>query len=335
MLIVCGAPAIRLPTRCEATAGVHFVYRIVFLAIAVLGIPMQRPLVAQSPDAMPQISGLPTYQSFQGFDSPPPLDAWPQESRPSDVWTHQLLPDGLIYDNYLAGTKESRFALHLFNIPNDSSFFDGILGTRIAIWRYGTTDPYRPEGWELDVEGSGQVRLDMPEDRDVRSVDFRAGIPITYGSGPHRVKFGYYHLSSHVGDEYLLKNPGFNRLNYSRDVLVLGYSYYVTERVRAYAEVGWSFYCDVSEPWEFQFGVDYAPSGYTGLRGAPFCAINVHLRQEVNFGGGLTLEAGWAWRGEDHNMLRTGLFYYNGESNQFSFFDKFEEQIGWGLWYDF
>ncbi|MBI2478083.1 MAG: DUF1207 domain-containing protein [Planctomycetia bacterium] len=284
--------------------------RIAFLVIAVLGVLPLNSLQAQSPEAMPQITELPTYQSFQGFDTPPPLDAWPQESRLSDAWTHQLLPDGLIFDNYLAGTKESRLALHLFNIPDDSSFFDGILGARIGIWRYGTTDPYRPEGWQLDVEGSGQVRLDMPEDRDVRSVDFRAGVPITYGVGRHRVKFGYYHLSSHVGDEYLLKNPSFNRLNYSRDVLVLGYSYYMTE-------------------------LDYAPCGYTGLRGAPFCALNAQLREEVNFGGGLTLEAGWAWRGADHNMLRTGLYYYNGESNQFSFFDKFEEQIGWGLWYDF
>ena len=33
-------------------------------------------------------------------------------------------------------------------------------------------------------------------------------------------------------------------------------------------------------------------------------------------------------------MLRTGLFYYNGESNQFSFFDEHEEQIGFGVWYD-
>jgi hypothetical protein len=175
----------------------------------------------------------------------------------------------------------------------------------------------------------------MPEDRDVRSVDFRAGVPITYGVGRHRVKFGYYHLSSHVGDEYLIKNPGFIRSNYSRDALVLGYSYYVTERVRVYAEADWAFYLDVCDPWAFQFGADYAPCGATGLRGAPFCAMNVHLRQEVNYSGGLSLEAGWAWRGTDSNMLRTGLFYYNGESNQFSFFDEHEEQIGWGLWYDF
>jgi len=39
------------------------------------------------------------------------------------------------------------------------------------------------------------------------ATDFRFGVPLTYGEGPWRTKFGFYHLSSHVGDEYLLKNP--------------------------------------------------------------------------------------------------------------------------------
>lgn len=310
-------------------------YRIAFLAIAAIGIVPVSSLEAQSRSPMSQIVELPTYQSPEGFSTPPTFEGWPEEPRASDTWSHQLLPNGLIFENYLAGPKESRMALHLVDSRGDSKFFDGILGARVGIWRYGTTDPFRPEGWQLDVEGSGQVRLDMPESRDVRSADFRAGVPITYGVGPHRVKFGYYHLSSHVGDEYLLKNPGFNRLNYSRDALVLGYSYYVTQRLRVYAEAGWAFYSDVSLPWEFQFGVDFAPCCETGLRGAPFWAVNAHLREEVNFGGGLTFEAGWAWRGGSAKMLRTGLFYYNGESNQFAFFDEHEEQIGFGLWYDF
>lgn len=309
--------------------------RIAAFAIVLLGLTPLVSLRAQSVDPMSRIAQLPTYESFEGYQTPPPLESWPTEPQPSDAWSHQLLPDGLIFDNYLAGTKESRLALHLVDSRGDSKLFDGILGARIGIWRYGSTDVFRPEGWQLDVEGSGQVRLDMPEDRDVRSVDFRAGVPITYGVGKHRVKFGYYHLSSHVGDEYLLKNFGFNRQNYSRDVLILGYSYYITQQLRAYAEAGWAFYSDISLPWEFQFGLDYAPCGPTGLRGAPFWAMNVQLREEVNFGGAFTFEAGWAWRGDDANMLRTGLFYFNGESNQYSFWDEHEEQIGFGLWYDF
>ena len=33
--------------------------------------------------------------------------------------------------------------------------------------------------------------------------------------------------------------------------------------------------------------------------------------------------------------LRTGLYYYDGKSSQFSFYNRYERQAGWGLWYDY
>jgi len=259
-----------------------------------------------------------------------------RSSFPHELWTWQLLPQGLIYRSYLGGTKEPRLAAHILNVRDQGGVFEGTLGTRVGLLRYGSLDPFWPDGWQIDAEGAAHIRMDLPDQVEVQAVDFRAGLPITYARGRYHTKFAYYHLSSHLGDEFLLKNPGFERLNYSRDVLVLGHSVYLqSNKLRLYAEAGWAFYGDVSEPWEIQFGIDYAPPGPTGAHGAPFWAINGHLREDVNFGGGLTVEAGWAWRGSRQSaMLRTGLLYYNGESNQFSFFDEHEEQIGFGLWYD-
>jgi hypothetical protein len=92
----------------------------------------------------------------------------------------------------------------------------------------------------------------------------------------------------------------------------------------------------VAEPWEVQFGVDYAPAYVTGLRGAPFFAVNGHLREEVNWGGNFTVQVGWAWRSDESaRLLRVGLHYFNGESSQYSFFDHFEQIIGAGAWYDY
>ena len=75
--------------------------------------------------------------------------------------------------------------------------------------------------------------------------------------------------------------------------------------------------------------------GPTGLAGSPFLAANVHLREEVDFGGDLTVQAGWLWRGTSGQTLRFGAHYLNGKSSQYQNFDQFEEQIGAGLWYDF
>ena len=125
-------------------------------------------------------------------------------------------------------------------------------------------------------------------------------------------------------------------MNFARDVRILGHAIYLSTRTRAYVEAGWAFYSDISEPWEFQFGLDHAPVAATGPRGAPFWALNGHLRQELDFSGSFTAQAGWAWRSDVSSPLfRAGLHYYNGKSNHFSFYNEHEQQIGMAVWYDF
>ena len=149
-------------------------------------------------------------------------------------------------------------------------------------------------------------------------------------------KFGYYHLSSHIGDEYLLKYPDFPRINYVRESLVSGLAVYLNPNLRLYSEAGYAFYIDGgAKPWEFQFGADFSPAEPTGLGGAPFFAINGHLRQENDFGGNMTVQTGWQWRGRTGHLLRFGMQYFNGMSDQYQFYNRFEEQIGAGLWYDY
>ncbi|MCI0357500.1 MAG: DUF1207 domain-containing protein [Planctomycetaceae bacterium] len=255
---------------------------------------------------------------------------------PCEDWCWQVLPAGIIYQSYLADTKDSRLGTQVFDESDQGTLWDATLGGRAGILRFGTALSPWPQGWQLDVEGSGQVRLDPDEERDLESADFRFGVPLTYGYGPHRLKLGYYHLSSHTGDEFLVKHPGFERVNYVRDVLLLGYAYYWTDNLRVYAETGWAFYTDVSEEWEFRFGAEYAPARPTGLHGAPFAAIHTHLREEVNYSGNFVVQAGWAWRGDrTSHLFRVGFHYHNGLSNQMTFFDRFEQQIGAGMWYDF
>ncbi len=271
--------------------------------------------------------------SSSTIDLDGPLSLAPWET---NVWEWQLLPSALIYKSYLAGMKEPRLASQHFTSKGDGWLWDTTLGGRVGLMRFGNRDPIRPDGLQLDLEGAAQVRLDVPEDVDVRSVDFRGGFPVTFGDGPSRYKFAVYHISSHLGDEFLLSNPGYNRLNYSRDVLVLGYSYFLTADFRIYAETGWAFHSDVSKPWEFQFGIDYAPGTPTGIWGRPFFAVNGQLRQEVDYGGNFVAQAGWAWLSDENaRLLRIGAHYYNGYSNQFSFYNQHEQQIGMGVWYDF
>ncbi|MDX1947638.1 MAG: DUF1207 domain-containing protein [Pirellulaceae bacterium] len=304
-------------------------------------------LVAPARAQVEQLPPLSTIEPLPGSVVPPgpgeeyfDLDAFVSENAgPTcycEDWQWQLLPSGIIYKAYLADQKESRIGTQVFSDYEQGWLWDTTLGGRAGVLRYGSTNDIWPQGWQLDIEGSGQVRLDPEEERDVQSADFRFGIPLTYGYGPHRLKFAYYHISAHAGDEFLEKNPGFVRQNWVRDAFSIGYSLYWTDNLRLYADTSWGFYTDISKPWDFRFGVEYAPARPTGLRGAPFFAINGHLMSELNYGGNFTVQAGWAWRGDKSSHLwRTGLHYHNGSSNQFEFWNRFEQQIGAGVWYDF
>ncbi|MEX0867130.1 MAG: DUF1207 domain-containing protein [Pirellulales bacterium] len=269
----------------------------------------------------------------ESVDAPPDYDhARAMQEAP---WSCQLMPDGLFYRSYLAGVKEPRLGAQVVHEKNLGMQFDSTLGSRVGLIRFGNTDMSDPHGWQLDVEGAALLRQDFENELDVVATDFRVGVPLTYADGPYRMKLSYYHLSSHLGDEYMVRT-GAARINFSRDVIVWGHALYVTPDWRIYFEAGYAFaYDDGAKPWEFQFGIEYSPACRTDFWGVPFVAFNAHLREEVDFGGNLVFEIGRQWRRDPYGATtRFGLFYYNGKSPQFEFFDDYEHQIGIGLWYD-
>lgn len=289
-----------------------------------------------------QISGLGDGDITGGEMLPPAYDVSQSASastfpgeHPNYQW--QLLPRGLMYQSYLAGPREPRFGYAwLYDSRNGTWVNDAAFGGRFGIFRYGDCNPILPEGWQLDVEGAAFPRL-AENSLDLIATDYRVGIPLTARQGPIQWKLAYYHLSSHVGDEYLLNTaPNFDRINFSRNALVAGMGYFVTTDVRLYAETGYGFLNDGgNQPWEFQFGAEYRPFLPTGWRGAPFVAANAHLREEVDFGGSFNFMAGWAWQGKDSSyLLRAGMQYFNGHTSQFEFLGDTEELVGLGLWFD-
>ena len=261
-------------------------------------------------------------------------------------WGWHLLPNNLIYTSYLAGPKEPRFASVWYDDtapdPFDTSIKNGWMwdmtaGGRVSILRYGSDPVLHPQGFELQVEGAAFVRLDQQDELDLRSSDYRFGLPLVYGIGRWQTKLAYYHLSAHLGDEAMLKHPDFTRVNYLRDAMVWGNSYYLFDWMRIYGDIGYSFHnSGGSEPWEFQAGVELVQARPTGPRGAPFFAINGMSRQELNWGGNVCVQTGWAWRGDrSERLLRAGFEYLYGSDPQYEFVFYNQNRAGIGIWYDF
>lgn len=250
-------------------------------------------------------------------------------------WTWQAMPEGLIYRSYLAGVKEPRFGLVTSRTRTFGTTWDATLGGRVALVRYGTNAAYRPEGWEVDLEGAAMPRLQpLEESSPVVSTDFRVGVPITYGNGPWQFKTGYYHVSAHLGDEYMLLHPSTVRINYMRDAWMLGMGYFYTENLRLFGEFDYGFVVGGgAKPGEFQFGMDYSPAVRGG---APFAAVYANLHEELDYGGYFVVQGGWQFRGGPAmHTFRLGVEYVNGETTQYEFFDRFEQRVGFGIWYDY
>lgn len=316
-----------------------------------LGISLPQEAVSAQSSAAVYSSGaypatqasLSTYLGERSLYAPSSIPAFPSPTAgrraPVDsVWDWTVIPHDLIFQSFAGGPREPRLSSMIVHSDTFGWVWELEAGARVGVLRYGSRPGHRPEGWQLDVEGAAFPRLNIDDNMILDAVDFKVGVPITYGQGPWQWEFTWYHISAHVGDEFLLQNPTFNRLDYLRDAFTTALSYYATDDLRLYGEIEYAYNTnDGAEPWHFQFGVDYVPAQPNVSRyPTPFFAANAQLREEVNFGGGFNLFAGFQWRGASSNkVLRIGGQYYNGESFQFSFFDEHEELIGLGIMYEF
>ncbi|MBM4077914.1 MAG: DUF1207 domain-containing protein, partial [Planctomycetes bacterium] len=267
------------------------------------------------------IHGDPTYAEGEGISSD---------------YEWQLLPIGTMYRAYIAGEKESRIHATWLRDKN-RLVWETALGGRFAFVRHGTNDPINPEGWQLDFEGAALPRV-IPDDPSspLEAVDFRIGLLSTWKRDKNAFKAGYYHLSSHVGDEFLISNPGFVRKNYVRDSLIAGWTRDLFFDTQIYGEIAYALnHEDGALPWEFQYGVQYSPMVF-GKRGAPFVAVNGHTREDFDYSTSINIVGGWQWRSTQSNRtFRVGGQYYDGPALQWSFVNKHETLKGFGIWFDY
>ncbi len=327
-------------------------------------LPAQTPLPAADPfQGDPPLEATNVPESFSTFETPPiELNPFEQALRPVGVetgrhslsLTHspwqpnvfqpssrtdsgwEILPPGLLYRAYLAGVKEPRFSAVWLTERKRGLIWETTLGGRVGIFRVG--NPNAPDGaTQFDLEGAAFARVDPEENSDLEAVDFRVGLFVTRRTGPWATKIGYYHVSSHIGDEFLLRNPGFPRKNYVRDSFLSGISYDMTPDIRLYGELGYALsYEGGALPLEFQFGAEYSPMLTPELRGAPYAAINGHVREDFGYSGSINIHAGWQWKGRNtKRRFRIGVQYYSGPSLQYSFTNLHEELLGGGIWLEY
>jgi hypothetical protein len=72
------------------------------------------------------------------------------------------------------------------------------------------------DGWQVSILAGvfAQFNLDAAS-TDLVNADYVVGFPVSWRRGLFSTRVRLYHQSSHLGDEFLLGNPGFHRVNLS------------------------------------------------------------------------------------------------------------------------
>lgn len=126
------------------------------------------------------------------------------------------------------------------------------------------------------------------------NTDFYGGIPLTYAAGKWSWRLRAYHISSHLGDEYIENNPTVKRVNPSMEIIDLAAAWQVTEAIRLYAMPGAIVHSDHTYRLSVMFIQYGAEARFAGtkfpsarLYGTFFLAIHIRNMQFLhwNFDG--------------------------------------------------
>ncbi len=84
------------------------------------------------------------------------------------------------------------------------------------------------DGWQVGLLTGifSQFNLDQ-KNAELINTDFNVGLPFSWRSGNWSARLRYYHQSSHLGDEFLVRNVGFQRFTVSFEEVdaILSYDY--------------------------------------------------------------------------------------------------------------
>lgn len=179
---------------------------------------------------------------------------------------------------------------------------------------------------EVGIDGGLWAIFDpCTESAPLLDADYYVGIPVTYAAGDWSFRLRGYHISCHLGDEFLLNHPGFDRRNPSAEYLDFFASWDLTTDLRFYAGLGYiveqdrSFKCS---RFYTEAGMEarIAELGFYSCRhnlfGQPFLAM--HFRAKRDFHGHVdqTYAMGYEFSKLKGQCRRVRLFleYHDGFS---------------------
>ena len=251
--------------------------------------------------------------------------------RVSGIWLPQQT---ILFQPLLADPRQSMYS-------GAYRFGDRVMGKTAGAVSFGEEFPiyrWRNVGThcgdvQIGIEGCVFAVFNMTHPQtELMNADYFVAIPVTWAYDSWSWRFRIYHLSSHLGDEYMEDNPDVVRVNPSREVIDVFVSYQWNAGVRLYGGAGYMIHVDPSFPMKkpyIQYGAEFRFFGKrdvcNSLYMQPFLALNNQNAAMHNWGFDFTASLGLEWSKIQGvgRKVRISLDFHTGWSEEGQFmYDK-------------
>ncbi|MCH9611728.1 MAG: hypothetical protein S4CHLAM102_02000 [Chlamydiia bacterium] len=175
------------------------------------------------------------------------------------------------------------------------------------------------------------------------TTDYILSIPLTWAFDRWSFRLRVYHISSHLGDEFMNNNPPVVRLNPSFEALEFMSSCQAADGLRLYFGPGFILNSDQSYPldrWYLEYGgewrIETYNSHYHKLYGSPFIAVDVQNWQCAGWRFSTTAQIGYEWsklHGAGRKVRLFGEYHHGVSEGQFfkDISQYYAIRISWGF----
>jgi hypothetical protein len=248
------------------------------------------------------------------------------------------LPRETLFEPLIADPRWPRFSTSIQLYQGDSevdTVFAANLGATIPVYGWSGLGGQ----WQIGAQGGVFSIFDLNSDSfDLINADYLFGLPIFARYGDFSAMARFTHQSSHLGDEFLLRNR-VDRINLSYEAINAMLSYRFFDAVRVYGGGGGIVRSDPDlDPLFAQAGLEVtSPDPLIGNILYPIAAFDFQSAEELDWDQNYSLRAGLELRTEllEERRLQLLFEYFNGRSPNGQFFERDVEYFGAGLHFFF
>jgi hypothetical protein len=247
----------------------------------------------------------------------------------------RALPEQALFAPLIADPRQPSFSMRYQRYDTPNQTFNAASVSFGEYFGLAANSFGKAGGAQVGIQGAvfALFNLDATS-HDLINADYWIAIPWSFRRGPWSYLVRVYHQSSHLGDEFILGNPGVNRVNLSYEG-VEALASHEWEKWRLYGGGGYIFHSEPNlQPAYVHGGVEFVqPRAVAGL---DFVAgVDLRAQEELAWRRSRSYAAGFEFRNQSTRRLRLMLEYYRGQSPNGQFYQERLRYWGLGLYFGF